>query len=63
MFEGDKGVALSAIIEEGRLELDVDARDVSAVDVAAQDLLAARLNKDLLDRAVLYIDRPHLTSL
>jgi hypothetical protein len=45
--EGEKAVAIAAVIDEGRLQRRFDARDLGEVDVAAQEFAGGGLEVEL----------------
>lgn len=58
--EGQKAVAIAAVLNEGRLQRWFDARDFREVDVAAQLLALGRLEIKFLDAISTHHNHPGL---
>ncbi len=58
--EGQEAVAIAAVVDEGRLQRRLDARDLGQIDVAAQLFTAGRLEVELLDAVAAQDDHPGL---
>lgn len=60
--EGQEAVAVAAVIDEGRLERRLDARDLGKVDIAADLLLVFGFEVEFFYAVPAYDDNPRLLS-
>ena len=58
--EGEEAVAVAAVVDEGRLERRLDARDLGEIDVASQLLAVGSLEIEFLDAIAAHDDHPGL---
>ena len=58
--EGQKAVAIAAVVDEGRLQRRFDARDLGQIDVAAKLFAAGGLEVEFLDSIAAQNDHPGL---
>jgi hypothetical protein len=58
--EGEKAVAIAAIVDEGGLQRRLDPRDLGQIDIAAKLLTARRLEVEFFDTVAAQNNHPGL---
>ena len=58
--EGEKAVAIAAVVDEGGLQRRLDARHLGQIDVAAKLFTVGRLEVEFLDPVAAQNDHPGL---